>query len=233
MNENKMHSILMIGQSNMAGRGNIDEVEAIKNERCFMLRNGRWQPMSSPVNPDRSIFAYYNSGVSLAESFADEYAKKFETNVGLIPCADGGTTISQWQSGGLLFDHAVMITQLAQRTSELKAIIWHQGESDCTSDELIATYQEKFMRMISELRRHFPDVPIVLGELCETIVQEWNAGNRTAKFNVQLRELAKGIDRCTVVSSEGLELKADGLHFNSASLRVFGKRYFDGYCSLV
>lgn len=38
----KVQSILMIGQSNMAGRGAIKDVEPIKNGKCFMLRMGRW-----------------------------------------------------------------------------------------------------------------------------------------------------------------------------------------------
>lgn len=36
-----MKSILLIGQSNMAGRGFLDSVNPIIDERIFMLRNGR------------------------------------------------------------------------------------------------------------------------------------------------------------------------------------------------
>ena len=49
-------SFLMIGQSNMAGRGDFGEVEPISNPMCYMLRMGRWQRMSEPINPDRAIF---------------------------------------------------------------------------------------------------------------------------------------------------------------------------------
>lgn len=41
-----MKSVLMIGQSNMAGRGFLNEVPMICNERIQMLRNGRWQMMA-------------------------------------------------------------------------------------------------------------------------------------------------------------------------------------------
>lgn len=37
-----MKSFLLIGQSNMAGRGDFGEVPDIKNKKCFMLRNGRF-----------------------------------------------------------------------------------------------------------------------------------------------------------------------------------------------
>ena len=35
-----INSFLMIGQSNMAGRGHFDEVEPINNKLCHMLRIG-------------------------------------------------------------------------------------------------------------------------------------------------------------------------------------------------
>jgi len=41
--EEEIVSFLMIGQSNMAGRGNIEDVPPIRNPKCLMLRMGRWQ----------------------------------------------------------------------------------------------------------------------------------------------------------------------------------------------
>ena len=66
-----MHSILLIGQSNMGGRGFKEEVEPIVNDKLYVLRNGRWRAMYVPVNPDR-----VTSGINLSESFADLYAKR-------------------------------------------------------------------------------------------------------------------------------------------------------------
>ncbi|MBQ8439852.1 MAG: hypothetical protein IJX19_04235, partial [Clostridia bacterium] len=54
--DEEVYSFLLIGQSNMAGRGDFADVEPIKNKRCLMLRMGRWQIMSEPINPDRKIF---------------------------------------------------------------------------------------------------------------------------------------------------------------------------------
>jgi hypothetical protein len=128
----EIYSFLMIGQSNMAGRGEFADVEPINNPNCRMLRMGRWQKMSEPINPDRKIFSKgsFHSGIGLAASFADQLATENECQIGLIPCADGGTRLSQWMPGEILFDHAVMMTKLAMRTSRLAGILWHQGESD-------------------------------------------------------------------------------------------------------
>ena len=80
-----IHSFLLIGQSNMAGRGYKTDVAPIENPKLKVLRNGRWSGLVVPVNPDRST-----AGINLAESFADLYQKDHGCEVGLIPCADGG-----------------------------------------------------------------------------------------------------------------------------------------------
>ncbi len=87
-----IHSILIIGQSNMGGRGFFEDVEPIENEDegVKVLRNGRWIPMYGPVNPDRKT-----SQVNLAESFAKRYHEEKGVEVGIIPCADGGTCLDQ------------------------------------------------------------------------------------------------------------------------------------------
>lgn len=228
-------SILMLGQSNMAGRGDLGQVKPIRNPLCYMLRMGRWQPMCEPVNPDRGIFeGRYRSGVSLAASFADSYARHFQSPVGLIPCADGGTEISQWMPGELLYDHAVMQTKLAQRTSRLKAILWHQGESDCLSDEKVEAYRERCLTILAQLRKDLDaeDVPVVLGELPWQLTEKVNTQGRERKLNGILRQLAQEIPHCAIASSQGLTMKPDGLHFDSEACREFGRRYFEAYLSV-
>ena len=124
--DGEIRSYLLIGQSNMAGRGTVGDVPPIENKSCLMLRMGRWQKMSEPINPDRSIFeGSPRSGICLGASFADEVARATGDRVGLIPCADGGTKLSQWMPGEVLYDHAVMMTKLAMRSSRLCGILWH------------------------------------------------------------------------------------------------------------
>lgn len=124
-----IRSFLLVGQSNMAGRGDLTPENTITAPDCFMLRMGRWQPMSEPINVDRAVAegAVPRSGANLAASFAAQLQKETGAKIGLIPCADGGTRISQWQPGEVLFDHAVFQAKLAMRTSALTAILWHQG----------------------------------------------------------------------------------------------------------
>lgn len=218
-----MHSFLLIGQSNMAGRGYLTEAREIDTSRIYTLRNGRWQKMFRPINPDRSF-----SGVSLAESFAEAYSKKHNVDVGLICCADGGTKLSQWMPGELLFDNAVNNARLAARTSEIVGVLWHQGESDCT-DELYPTYQARFETMMQALRKelHLTDVPFILGGLGEYL--ELYPLKNYVHINNALENLARDNEMVGFASAKGLTSNPDHLHFNAQSLYDFGLRYFEAF----
>lgn len=228
-----IHSFLMIGQSNMAGRGYVAEVEPIENPDLLVLRNGRWHGMYTPVNPDRKT-----SGVNLAESFADSYAKDHGVKVGLIPCADGGSSLDMWQVGGLLFDHACYQAELASRTSTIAGILWHQGESDC-SPEQYPRYEEKLAVILDALRKRLDlwDVPVLLGGLGDFLVQNPDVA-RVEKFkhydkiNEALQRVADSNARFGFVSAEGLTSNPDYLHFSAVSLRAFGLRYYEKFLRL-
>lgn len=225
-----IHSVLLVGQSNMAGRGFTAEVEPIVTDKIKVLRNGRWQNMYVPVNPDRPF-----SGVNLAESFAKRYAEEKGVTVGLIPCADGGTRIDQWVPGGLLFDHAVYQCRLASRTSNIVAILWHQGEADCPV-ERYPVYEEKLFKMLSELKEQagLGDIPVIIGGLGDFLVNcSWDSA--LANYNIineALLRVSDRIPRCGFVSAKGLSSNPDNLHFNAASLREFGERYYEKFLAL-
>ena len=65
-----IRSFLLVGQSNMAGRGDLTPENTITAPDCFMLRMGRWQPMSEPINVDRAVAegAVPRSGANLLAS---------------------------------------------------------------------------------------------------------------------------------------------------------------------
>ena len=218
-----VHSFLLIGQSNMAGRGVISEAELYTNESLKVLRNGRWQAMYVPVNPDREF-----SGRCLAESFADAYAKEHNVDVGLIPCADGGTTLDQWAPGGLLFDNAVFQASLAKRTSKIVGVLWHQGESDCT-DELSILYEEKFLKIMQAFRDKLDlhNVPFILGglgDMCEGRFKNYKEVNKT------LQKIAREQKMVGYASADGLTSNDfDKIHFNTKSLIEFGLRYYSEF----
>ena len=228
-------SFLLIGQSNMAGRGELDRSRTLSDPRCLMLRVGRWVKMEEPINPDRPIFeGEFHSGAGLAASFAYRYATELDARIGLIPSADGGTRIEQWMPGEILFDHAVFMAKLAMRTSRLGGILWHQGESDC-SPEHLPLYKERFLTFVSALRRALDaeQIPFIFGEISEQISPRWNRGDYPKQMNRLLHELVDEIPNARLVLARELTLKPDGIHFSTPSLRELGSRYFDAYRELT
>lgn len=230
-----MKAFLMIGQSNMAGRGHVGEVPEIRNERCFMLRNGQWGIMTEPVNPDAPIFGDIygdlHSGVCLATSFADAYANTYKEEVGLIPCAHGGTKIAEWMPGEILFDHAVFMAKLAMRTSELAGILWHQGCQDAVDPQDAAAHFDRTVQVLTAIRRELgaEHLPLLVGELAEftrPLLPQLD------KINEGIRRMPEALPRCALVRTEGLTSNRDGVHIDAASLRTFGLRYFTEYQKL-
>lgn len=226
-------SVLLIGQSNMAGRGEFDEVPPVDNSdrRLLMLRNGRWQPLSDPICVDRGVFGSWHSGVGPGASFARAFADaRPGVRIGLIPCADGGTRLEDWAPGGVLYDNAVFQVRQARRTSEVVAILWHQGEGDSDTSERAAAYREKFTAFLASLRRDagLEDVPVVVGELGRflAVTKRWTGlPENFETVNAALRAVAAADPRMAFVSSEGLTCKDDEIHFDSKSQREFGRRY--------
>ncbi|MCA9195537.1 MAG: hypothetical protein KDB03_27385, partial [Planctomycetales bacterium] len=66
-----LHLFLLIGQSNMAGRGTIEDVDRQVNSRVLMLdQNLDWVPAVDPLHFDKPTIV----GVGLGRTFALRYA---------------------------------------------------------------------------------------------------------------------------------------------------------------
>lgn len=221
-------SFLMLGQSNMAGRGFLHEVDPIYNEQIKMLRNGQWQMMTEPINYDRPV-----SGVSLAASFADAWSKANPgEEIGLIPCAEGGSSLDDWHPDGILFQHALSEARFAQQSSQICGILWHQGESD-SYHSLHETYLEKLTLIIETLRNELNliDVPLIIGGLGDFLGKTGFGQHATEyqQVNEQLQQSASNHQNCYFVTAAGLTANPDGIHLDAVSQRKFGYRYFDAF----
>lgn len=223
-----MDLYLLIGQSNMAGRGVLTDANRVNADRIFKLdAHGKWQPAEEPIHFDKK-----GAGAGLAASFARAVADRDkDAKIGLIPCAVGGTRIDRWVEGGDLWSNAVARTRIALQSGRLKGILWHQGESDATLRRA-PKWGAKFESMIKSLRREFGEVPFVAGELGKYLEDHrTKKGDRLLwqEINSQLHGLEGKISGYRVVSADGLLPKRDKLHFNTESLRIFGKRYAEAF----
>ncbi|HEY6170552.1 MAG TPA: sialate O-acetylesterase [Verrucomicrobiae bacterium] len=224
--KSKFHLYLLIGQSNMAGRGALDDETKSPHPRVVKFtKENSWAPAVEPLHFDKPV-----AGVGLGSSFARAMAEANPAaTIGLIPCAVGGTPLERWSKGGDLYQQALVRARLAMKDGELKGILWHQGENDAGKKETAETYAARLAKMVKDLRADLGvgDVPFVAGKLGEFLARKTKSGDDALwpVVNEQIASLPKLAPNCGVAESTGLKHKGDAVHFDTPSLREFGKRY--------
>jgi len=232
----KFHLFLLVGQSNMAGRGTVETEDRTPHPRVLMLNKAAaCVPAIDPLHFDKPA-----AGVGLGKTFATLYAEAHPgITVGLIPCAVGGSPIDAWKPGEFYkptnshpWDDAIRRAQLAQKSGTIVGILWHQGESDST-DKLAPGYEAKLHDLIARMRKEVaaPEVPFIVGQMGKFAEAPWN----DAKLQVDKahQDLPKKVKGTAFVSAEGLKHRGDKIHFDSPSCREFGKRYYEAFVSLA
>ncbi len=220
----KIHLYLLMGQSNMAGRGVIDEESKIPYPRVLTLtKEQTWGPAVDPLDiRDDGGFAGVGPGIAFAKMMAE---KDPDITIGLIPSAFGGSNLDRWEKGGNLYVPAVQRALAAMKGGTLKGILWHQGESNAVDQQNAANYGQRLTKMFGDLREdlHASDVPIVVGELGRFLSNE--DFPCAAQINAALNSIPQTVPLSSFVTSKGLKDKGDSLHFDTASARELGRRY--------
>lgn len=211
---------LVIGQSNMAGRADIEKQDRDTLENVFLYRGDSiktWEKAANPMNKYSTIrkdIKLQKLGPSY--TFAREMAKVSDNPIGLVVNAKGGSNIKEWKPGTTFYKEAVRRTKAALKFGTLKGIIWHQGESNTSA---VDAYMGQITELIDSLRADLgnPGLPFVAGQLSE------DKPKRHA-FNVMIVTLPSFVSNTAVVSTEGTKTM-EGTHFNSVSQRMLGERY--------
>ena len=222
---------LLMGQSNLAGRGVLDTPSPAKDERIVVYRDGGWVTASEPLHSDPRGWA----GAGLGMSFAQELLRRLPNrSIGLIPCAVGGSPLADWMPGAPLYSQTLATARAALNGQSLAAGLWHQGETDGESEADAHSYLTRARVLFASLRSDLPSphAAIIIGELGRYLAKSaeipWSE-----TVNDALRTLAVETSRGALVSSEGLTHRGDHLHFDTPSLRTFGTRYARAYLSVA
>lgn len=211
---------LLIGQSNMAGRGKVEAEDKTPHPRVFMLTQEMiWAPATDPLHFDKPE----RVGTGLGKTFGSVIATADPGAViGLVPAAFGGSALDEWAPGSPHYVNAVTRAKAALKHGRLAGILWHQGESD-RAPERAATYVGRFAKFIAQLRADLDvqDVPVIVGEIGRFCPNE-------GPVNAAIRRLPEVVPHCVLVSSEGLPGRPEEpevLHFETAAFRELGRRY--------
>jgi hypothetical protein len=230
-----MHIFLLAGQSNMAGRGAVGDIDRSPHPRVRVLdAHDRWVPATEPLHFDKPKIAGVGPGLAFGKAIARACPG---IEIGLVPVAVGGSSIETWvpggrhaQTGSHPWDDAVRRLGIAARAGTLKAILWHQGEAD-SGPQKSQLYAERLDDLIGRFREVAgdPGLPFIVGQLGQ--FKEWTPGRRTV--DQAHRDVPVRVERARFVSSRGLTHKGDGTHFDAASARELGRRYATAYLDLA
>lgn len=235
--QEKFQLYLLLGQSNMAGRGAVEAADTLPNRHVLRLNvAGEWEIAKDPVHFDKAA-AGVGPGLTFGRVLA---AQDTSLIIGLIPGAVGGSGIDAWQPGAYFadtqthpYDDALTRARLAQqRGGTLAGIIWHQGETD-SSPEKSAVYAAKLTALIARLRAdlHAPTLPFVAGQLPAFQFQKVTADGQLTpnpgaeRINAIVAALGKTVAYYACVPATGTTDRGDHLHFDAASARLMGQRY--------
>lgn len=236
---------LLAGQSNMEGVGDLVDVEKPSDKVNSFNQADQWVNATEPLHElpsavDRvhwrgkpealtgealaQFRANRKKGAGLGLAFAVEYEKRTGVPVGLLPCANGGTSMDQWspalkdKGGDSLYGQAI---RRAQVVGPITGILWYQGESDA-NPRASAVFQEKFENLVAAFRKDLnqPSLPfhyVQIGRHVNSVnMPYWNLvqeGQRLAEGRLGNAVMFAAIDA---------DLD-DGIHVSTTDLKRLGR----------
>ncbi|KAG5573302.1 hypothetical protein H5410_063068 [Solanum commersonii] len=227
---------ILSGQSNMSGRGGVfnqtsssgtvnltwDGIvpsECQPNPSVLRLNGGlTWVEAHEPLHKD--IDVNKTCGVGPGMSFANKL-KMDDPDIGvigLVPCAIGGTNITQWVRGGWLYNEMIRRTKVAlQGGGTIRGMLWYQGESDAIDLDDAKLYKGRLKKFFKDVRRdlELPTLPIVQVALA-TAPGPYMEVIRKAQLGINLPNV-----RC--VDAKGLPIGPDLLHLTTPAQVQLGK----------
>ena len=221
---------IMAGQSNMAGRGIVEPEDTVSNKRILSIdKNGELVHAKEPLHwyePERT-------GLDCGLSFGKTIIKKIPDSISIlmIPAAVGGSSITQWLNDSLyrnvkLFSNLLTKIEIGKQHGVIKAILWHQGESDANEKD-IPLYKQRLGLLFSKFRTAIGnnELPVLIGELGSFSEDPANF----SLINKAIHEYTAEDKNSSVISTKDLKDKGDHLHFDSKGQRTMGRRFAKEY----
>ncbi len=243
--QGKLQLFILAGQSNMSGMGAIPESGKGIHPNVYVFGNDyRWKPGQEPVDDPSNqvdpVSIDLAAGVGPALSFASTVlAKQPNQAIGLIPCAKGGSLISEWRrnlSDTTLYGSCLKRIRAASAMGEIAGILYFQGEIDAVDPKehpdrtfLPNQWANEFTTLVKDWRQDLgrPQLPIVFAQIGThtdpTLFKHWD--------QVKAQQRSVRLPFSTMVTTDDLALQ-DYVHFTTDSYRVIGQRFGQAYLSL-
>lgn len=234
---------ILAGQSNMSGRGVMDELSQddwVPDARIRLYGNdGQWRTALDPLDDAHgqidAISTDKQAGVGPGLFFARASLKLDPNPIALLTCAKGRTSIDQWTSSA---ERTTLYGSCLARVREVggrpRGMLWYQGESDAQKSPADAVrWAAKFEEMARTFRAdlNMADLPIVIVQLADH--PRSNAARYPAWDVIQAQQSRPPLPCTATVSAKGLPRNPDDLHLTTAAQRKLGPKLAKATAKLI
>lgn len=230
---------LLMGQSNMSGRGRFDgqdvaslaadvRIEMLGNDGKFRLAR---EPLDSAVGQidivSRDPQAGFGPGLVFARAM---HQRGRAPPLILVPCPKGGTTILAWAQSNnpeTLYGNCILRAKFARSRGRLAGVLWYQGESDALDSALAVVWGNAFRKLVLGLRADLEDpcLPVVVTGLADPPNARWpQPFPGWAEVQAQQMTVARTIPRVAFATATGLDRNPDSLHLSTKGQIALGGR---------
>jgi hypothetical protein len=227
--QGNLHIFVFLGQSNGSGRGT-GSACASAGELVYNFGNNyQWsvlcEPSDGSANQVDSVSIDTNAGYSAALSFARAVRQLHpDWAIGVLNCAKGATSISQWQrslADDTLYGQCRKRAFAASAQGAISGFIFMQGESDAQNYADASQWAERFGLLVDSIRGDFGNVPIVFTQLGN------HADDATYPYWSVVKSQQASVNRTCVGMISTDDLPMNGPHFYTAGYDANGARLAD------
>ena len=233
--------ILVIGQSNMSGRGQPPHTIASSDLAVNFSNAGVWEHLADPyddespagaVDNDNDTISASNSGGSMIPSIANTLLQTFDFPIAFVPAAKGGSNLYvnagdygwAYRNPANHFDTSTLYGQSitkAQSVGGVELIIMHQGEADLSDGRTETQYQADFATLIGHYRQDLhAGIPIFICQLGTV-----GAGTNAGATGIRAAQLKVDNGTDVFMGATAMDLpRIDTWHYNTSALTVIGSR---------
>ncbi len=224
---------ILAGQSNMAGRGLIEMQDTIPLDRVYTIdQNNNIIRAKEPLHFYEKSVEGLDCGLSFGTTLIHQLPDSI--SIILIPTAVGGSSISQWLGDSIqrnikLLSNFNEKVELGKNLGTIKAILWHQGESDAVQPNL-NFYNQRLAELFIKFRKitSTDNLPILIGKL-----GSYSTNENWQSINEQIESYALKDNHSIIIETNDLKDNGDKIHFNAASQRILGQRFANAYLKAI
>lgn len=230
--EPKQYVIIMGGQSNMVGSGRVADLDTVDIPHHIEYIN---RGMKVTFSQDSANFG---PEVGLSQVLHQYFP---DSNFILVKYAVGGSSLLDWAPDydsvqaaitgnahfGAMYDslwkYVDQATSSTNKTTEIVALLWMQGERDARIPEAGVDYYPRFKTFIERIRQdaNRPNLPIIFG------LANPDPARYAAVDTVQAaqKRIARETDHVWMIDTSDLDKWDDKVHYNSAGQLKLGQQF--------